>query len=375
MIFFSTLKVTLISQSEELINFDKSVIWLSLFNWIPILFAFFGFKIYLVNEIQKKLFLKIFIAGSFPVFLSCFLQKFFAVYGPLKTLFGSIVWFNKPLTITDPNYVGGLTGLFSNPNYLATWLIVLIPFLMALLKDEVGINLKKLLLYLLNFAAIYFALITNSRNALIGIIVSFLLMFSFKKNIKIYLFSGGLVFFTILLPILIDISNQNFMEPGKYDLIKKFINTGPFLGLHRINIYNETLKLILQKPLFGWGGGTYSFIIADKSHDLWLWALDSAQHTHNIILEMAYNFGIPSALIITITILKMFFIAFKKVFISKYSHLSNSLNKSWLTALTVFLLAHLSDITYYDGKISIVFCILLSGVSNLVSDAKEKVNI
>ena len=91
------------------------------------------------------------------------------------------------------------------------WLIVL-SFFISFIKGQVGINLKNYF-YVVSFAAIYFALITNSRNALIGIIVSFLLIFSFKKNIKIYLFSGGLVF-TILLPILIDISNQNFMNRG-----------------------------------------------------------------------------------------------------------------------------------------------------------------
>ena len=95
--------------SEELINFDKSVIWLSLFNWIPILFAFFSFKIYLVNEIQKVI-SKDFYCRFFSSISKLFSSEIFAVYGPLKTLFGSIVWFNKPLTITV-NYVGGLTGL------------------------------------------------------------------------------------------------------------------------------------------------------------------------------------------------------------------------------------------------------------------------
>ena len=34
----------------------------------------------------------------------------------------------------------------------------------------------------------------------------------------------------------------------------------------------------------------------------------------------------------------------------------------------VFIIAQLSDITYYDGKISIIFSILLAGIKNIIEE-------
>ena len=39
--------IVFLTLSPALKNIDKSIIWLNLFNWIPIYFAFLGFQIYL----------------------------------------------------------------------------------------------------------------------------------------------------------------------------------------------------------------------------------------------------------------------------------------------------------------------------------------
>ena len=371
LILLSTLNITLFNTPKELVNFNKSVIWLSLFNWIPILLSYFGFKVYLKNKNQKYLFIKIFIAGSLPVLLSCILQKFFSIYGPFKTLFGSIVWFNKSLIITDIDFMGGLTGLFSNPNYLGTWLAMLIPFLIAAFKEENKNSLKKIFLFFLNFISIYFAFLTNSRNAFIGIIITFFLMFNIKKNIKAYLLFGGFALFTIFLPVFLDTINQNFMEVTKYNLIKKFIIEEPFFSSPRFLIWKDTFLIILEKPFLGWGAGTYYEITASKAPDLSVFIFNASNHTHNIILELAYNFGIPTSLIITFTSVKLLFIAFKKVFISHQSSQNSPLNKAWIAGIIIFSFSHLSDITYYDGKISLLICILFAGLNSIVIEKEE----
>ena len=363
LILISTLKITIFNIPEELVNFNKSTIWFGLFNWIPILLFYFGFKFYLKNDNSRILFKNVLIAGSIPVLTSCILQKFFNIYGPFQTLFGSIVWFNKPLNINDENFMGGLTGLFSNPNYLGTWLTMLIPFLIASLKEKSKNIRKNIFLYFLNFLAIYFALLTNSRNAVIAIIISLLLMFNIRKNYKQFLVFGGLALFATFVPIFLDISKENFMEVSKYNLIKKFITEKPILDSLRILIWKDTLSLIFERPFWGWGSGTYYYITSEKTKDLFL---NGTHHSHNIILEIAYNFGIPTALMITITSLKIFFIAFKKVFILNLPKFNNSLNKAWITSVLVFLLIHFNDITYYDGKISILFCILFAGLNKIV---------
>ena len=46
-----------------------------------------------------------------------------------------------------------------------------------------------------------------------------------------------------------------------------------------------------------------------------------------------------------------------------FSILDNQLiNKFWWVSTLIILLMHLTDITYYDGRISLLFWILISGV-------------
>ena len=124
----STIYSTFINPSESLLNFQKSIIWLNLFNWIPIYFAFIGFQIYLKSERQRSLFQKFFIAGTIPVLISCIMQKFFNIYGPFETLFGTIVWFNYYFSSDQ------VSGLFNNPNYLGMWLTLCLPFAISELQ-------------------------------------------------------------------------------------------------------------------------------------------------------------------------------------------------------------------------------------------------
>ena len=51
------------------------------------------------------------------------------------------------------------------------------------------------------------------------------------------------------------------------------------------------------------------------------------------------------------------------------------LEKVWLTSIIIFLITHLSDITFYDGKISILVSVLFSGLKcileNMTKDPRK----
>ena len=115
LIFFNSLYASLGINYDPSLEIDKTIIWLNLFNWIPILIFYLGFQIYLTNIKQRKLFSIFLISGTFPVIISCIIQKFFDLNGPFETLFGTIVWFNRSLK------EAGHTGLFNNSNYLGIW--------------------------------------------------------------------------------------------------------------------------------------------------------------------------------------------------------------------------------------------------------------
>ena len=59
----------------------------------------------------------------------------------------------------------------------------------------------------------------------------------------------------------------------------------------RIEIFQNAISLIKENLLFGWGGGTFPNIIFNKT-GIWL------GHTHNLFIELAFNYGIIPALIV-----------------------------------------------------------------------------
>ena len=127
-------------------------------------------------------------------------------------------------------------------------------------------------------------------------------------------------------------------------------------------IWKNAVDLISQRPLLGWGAGTLPYITS------YLPPYQNYQHSHNFILEIAFNFGIPISIIIFSTIAAIL----KKAFI-KIKSLKNYLDEykisiSFLASFIVFIIAHLNDITYYDGKISIIFSILLAGLKNIIEE-------
>ena len=78
-IFFNSFFAYLRINYEPLFEINRTIIWLNLFNWIPILIFYLGFQIYLINIKQRRLFGIFLISGTFPVILSCIIQKFFNI--------------------------------------------------------------------------------------------------------------------------------------------------------------------------------------------------------------------------------------------------------------------------------------------------------
>ena len=346
-----------IDPSNTLLTFEKSLIWVNLFNWIPIFFAYLGFQIYLKTEKQLIFFQRFLIAGTIPVIASIIMQKFFYIYGPFETLFGTIVWFNYNFS-----HVSRVTGLFNNPNYLATWLVMCLPFALTLIRFEKNNYANKIFLYIINFLIIYFAFSTASRNAVIGIMMSLILLIERKKLIYFsIILLGSFLIFGYLLPTFLNLNLPDIIDLSSFNRISsKPLN----INNPRLLIWQNSIQFIIEKPFLGWGGGTFPHVFSKLGNVSF--AIKNYQHTHNILFELAYNFGIPIASLISITIIKMTITGFKKVFTFKNLFVNSFIYKPFIASLLVFFAAHLTDITYFDGKISIIFSVLLASLKNII---------
>ena len=167
-------------------KYDHSSILIDLLNWIPFFICFWGFQPYLKSEKQRLNFIKVIIAGSIPILISCIMQFWFKIYGPFDLLNGLVVWFQR-----SPQKIGGVSGLFSNQNYLASWIIIIWPFLYFLLNKSKR-KLEKsffLFIFILNT---FFLVQTTSRNALISLFPSLIIVIGFKISFIIFCFIFGL---------------------------------------------------------------------------------------------------------------------------------------------------------------------------------------
>ncbi len=348
--------------NQEIIHLVKAS-WIDLFNWLPLFITFYAFQVYLANSKQRILFCKALLIGSVPVIFSCLTQNWLNWYGPYSTFFGLITWYQKPFE----NPESGITGLFNNPNYTSYWLATILPFAFFILIKNKSKKYKFLIYFLNLFLIFYLLILTSSRNGLFSISISTLFVFSSKLIFSIisiaFLTLIVISFFKSLLPFYITEIINNVI-PTK--LLNKFFSISEFNlnYFHRFDTYKNTILFILQKPIFGWGASTFTVMYFLKSK------ISLTTHTHNIFLEVAYNYGVFASALFTIFVLKLLFESYKIIKIKNKLGMDN-INKFWLTSSLCSIIFHLNDIPYYDGKINLLFWILLSGLKSIINENRK----
>ncbi len=360
LILFSTINISLFNVPSALLKYDISLIWINLINWLPTFLYFWGFQNYLVTNKQRIIFAKYLIAGSLPVILSFLFQKFFSFYGPYKTLFGLIIWFQKPII----NKGDSIAGLFSNPNYAASWIVLVLPFAAMLLKKENLSILKKSIVFLFYLLFIYVILLTGSRNGFLGIIITALCFYSYKRILKFLIFLFSCFLINNLLGFLIKEDSQFVKIYDPTHLINKLSDLNTYIP--RLEIWNSTLLRILERPFLGWGGSTFSFLNRQNDPSFLLPNnMIDAQHAHNIALELAHNFGIPLSIILITFISLILFRSWIYLF-RENSNTHFSIEKAFFVSASIAFLSHFSDLTLYDGKLNILIGILLASLKCII---------
>ncbi len=321
--------------------------WIDIMNWIPLFVSFHSFQFYLKTSTQRILCCKALIISTIPVIFSCISQYWFKVYGP--------------------NSQSGVEGLFSNPNYTGYWLSTIFPLSLYFLLKNRSNKYKSLFISIVTLLILYFLINTSSRNALVSISFSTLLVFCSKVLFIKLLFLFTFLLLVVTLNPTIAAKSYEFLKvflPIK--LLDKFIlfSKLDILSLHRLDIYKNALYLIFRNPAFGWGASTFGALYLLKS------GISPAGHTHNLILEIAYNYGIVPSLIITLFIFNLFFITLTYLRKDKFNKIL-FIDKIWLTSALSSIIFHMSDFPYYDGKISILFWLLLAGINSINNEYKN----
>ena len=146
---------------------------------------------------------------------------------------------------------------------------------------------------------------------------------------------------------------ENLIPKKLFDKFS-FSQAFKFGSYPRFEIWRKSIGFILRNPLFGFGAGSFSIIYLIRG------GIFNAQHPHNLFLQIAYNYGIPSSLILFTSIIFIYFKSRPRESTVKLISQDNIFNNPWRTALLIFITLHLFDITYFDFRISILFWIILS---------------
>jgi hypothetical protein len=84
------------------------------------------------------------------------------------------------------------------------------------------------------------------------------------------------------------------------------------------------------------------------------------------------SYGVPAGLLIIIPILLLLIFAIKKIFKKNIFKKEFIFDKAWIVSLFVLISSQLVDVQYFDGRISLLVWILLSGTKNIITDKSIK---
>ncbi len=362
MIFGLLILISAIFQNYLLTNnyfaiWDSKLSLIGLCNWLPFIWVFWATQPYLNSKSKRKSFSIILVAGTFPVLITGLGQYFLNWTGPFETLNGLIIWYQRP--IENP---GGLSGLFSSQNYAASWLNFVWPFCIALFLEKDNNLYKKTAAFSFLISTGIAAFLTFSRNAWLGLFTSIPIVIG-KKGVKFIL-----LLITIIILILFFLFSPIFKEelqnsirnllPGK--ILLEFSNDGyEGLDVTRMEIYKSAFELIKKNPFFGIGAGSFTEIFFLNTN---FWK----GHSHNLLLELSLSYGLPATIIFFISTTNILYLSSKQIFSSKIINDTAFIDKAFWTALFFFLISQLSDVQYFDGKMSIITWILIAALKNII---------
>ena len=239
------------------------------------------------------------------------------------------------------------------------------PFALFFLKTSKN-KIEIFSFYLIAFSIFLFIFLTNSRNGLLGLVI---ILFSYYRLNKVLIIFLSGVFFTSITEFVLQFINPslsiiNWLPIG--NLLNKISNLNfNFDSSPRFIIFKSSLSLIKRRPFLGWGASTFPHLHSNAGSSV------EAQHTHNIFLELAHNFGLPLSILICSSIVVLLVKLFKSITKNKNQYKIKLLEKSWLISTSLVLILHISDITLYDGKLNLLICILLAGSRAILNSHKN----
>ncbi len=360
MIFSSFVNAFSQNQYSYVENWNSNLALLDLANWIPFFFIFWAFSDFLNNTEKRKECAIYFLSGSVPILISGFVQLLTSIHGPFEIFNGLLIWYQREI-----NKDAGVSAIFNNANYYGSWLIIIWPFAIAnfLQKNKSRYESFINLIFLLAISSSI--VLTRSRSAWGSLSLSIPLMLGMSSLLWFIPILLTLYFLIFLAVVPLDNKIQFFIQSIVPSQLWQEFSPEEFIKPYRelrINIWIEAFNLISTRPYIGFGGGLFPLLYLLKSNN-WV------GHTHNLFIEIAFNYGLFTAIVFSIFIIAIIYRSYGKIYgksLLKINNKLNLFNKAWWTSTLLLLITQMVDVQYYDGRISIALWILLSGMRSIL---------
>jgi len=222
-----------------------------------------------------------------------------------------------PITWTNVTFKGRGYSTFGNPNFLGTYLTLVLPIAVYSYVKSGRI------LYLIAAGSIYLSLITSfTRSGWLGSLVGFTILISYflkYKYNKKYLAIIIILFLVITIAMEIQTGGRviSRMLSITEDAGKVLTQAEGYedAGANRIFIWRRVIPLIKERPFLGFGLETLGVVFSERHMDEIVAEYGRIiifDKAHNEYLHMAYSTGIPSLMIYLAFVFSILRGAFRK---------------------------------------------------------------
>jgi len=268
-----------------------------------------------------------------------------AVYGVYQNYFGmgDQTWQDSDMF---SEISGRVVSTLENPNVLAEYLILIIPFIIA--SVFAAGYIKKRMPYIIYMLFTVVCLVfTWSRGSWLGFILSCFILFIIinKKSIAAYLGIAVLIPFA---PVAVPMIAQRFTSIG---------NIADSSTSYRVSIWHAAINMIRDYLISGIGVGREPFKLVYPAYSLA--GIESAPHSHSLYLQVCVELGLVGFIVLLFIIfffMQYCFTAIKKTN-EKYIKLYAA---AGLCAAAGFMLNGFTDYVWYNYRVYLMFWLLVS---------------
>jgi O-antigen ligase len=279
---------------------------------------FFYVCLGLINKEDLKTILYFFLSSAFAVSIFGIIQSFTNLFLPLR------FWGTGEEMLR-------ITSVFEYPNALALYLAPILSFILILLiKKDQTLNRKFLALF--SIFGLWAIILTYSRGAWLGIILTLAILFYKKQYLK---YGIGILTAVLLLSFTI--------APIRARLSSTFVDasSGSHLSLMKAGIYK-----VFQSPVLGNGLSGFRTTLEQQK-----FTGEILNYPHNILL----NFWLELGMLGMLSFFALVMLAFKK-----FKETPDTLKLAAAAFISTLIIHGFVDVPYFKNDLSLLFWFILS---------------